>query len=278
MDNWWDEPNDENEDDVGGLDLSDIEHSSDDETINQDFRKLEHMNLDDILKIRENRQPNKFDLYRLNCLIVGKTGSGKTTTLLKILLNDAIDDYKLLMFIIPRESMESGFYKSLSRMTEDKLRKSICFIIIGEDDLPTVEEINQISANMKGPIALVLDDFINAFKKTDWLLFKRYVTQLSRVEYGCSLFALTQNLLEFPTPYRKNFNCFCLFVNSLTLLQFKEIIKSYYDYGNFNKYQLEELFNLFKKSSHTPLFLINNGEPEKSMLYGSQYINPDTLF
>lgn len=262
--NWWNEPE--------GLDLSD---SSTDETINQDFKKLEHMNLDDMLKINENRQPNKFGLYRLNCLIVGKTGSGKTTTLLKILLNDAIDNYKLLMFIIPRESMESGFYNSLAK---GKVNKSMCFIIIGEDDLPTVEEINEISKSIKGPIALVLDDFINAFKKTDWLLFKRYVTQLSRVEYGCSLFALTQNLLEFPTTYRKNFNCFCLFVNSLTLLQFKEIIKSYYDYGNFNKYQLEELFNLFKKSSHTPLFLINNGDPNKSMMYGSQYINPDTLF
>lgn len=266
MNSFWNSTDSESED---------IEESGE---INEDFKRLEEIDLDDLLKIRENRKPNKFNLYRLNCLIIGKTGSGKTTWLLKALLNDAIDDFKLLMFIIPRESMESGFYKSLSRLPESKLSKNICFIIIGEDDLPTVEEMNEISKSMKGPIALVLDDFINAFKKTDWLLFKRYVTQLSRVEYGCSLFALTQNLLEFPTPYRKNFNCFCLFVNSLTLRQFRDVVCSYYDYGNFTKNQLEELYNMFKQAAHKPLFLINNSDVSKSMLYGSEYINPDVIF
>ena len=244
---------------------------------NEDFKQLETLNLDKLLKINENREPNKFGLYRLNCLIVGKTGSGKTTTLLKALLTDAIDDFDILIFIIPRESLESGFYKSLFTQSKN-IPKQIVFIIIGEEPLPTVEELNDISKHNKARIALILDDFINAFKKDDWLVFKRYVTQLSRVEFGCSLFVLTQNLLEFPTTYRKNFNCFCLFVNSLTMLQFKDIVKSYYDYGNFNKLQLEELFNTFKKKAHTPLWLINTSDENKSMMYGSIYINPNSLF
>ena len=85
----------------------------DDFEINEDFEKIEGMDLDKLLKIKENREPNKFDLYRLNCLVIGKTGSGKTTILLKALLNNAIDNFSLIIFIIPRESMESGFYKSL---------------------------------------------------------------------------------------------------------------------------------------------------------------------
>jgi hypothetical protein len=127
-------------------------------------------------------------------------------------------------------------------------------------------------------MAIILDDFINAFKKDDWLLFKRYVTQLSRVKYGATLFTLTQNLLEFPTTYRKNFNCFCLFVSSLTLLQFKDIMRSYYDYGNLTKNELEQLYNVFKQDLHTPLWLINNGKPEESMIYDYVYITPEEVF
>lgn len=240
---------------------------------NESFEYLEHVNLDDFLKIDENRKPNKFGMYRMNCLIIGKTGSGKTTTLLKALLSDVIDDFGLLLFIIPIESLDSGFYKTISSEGfKKKINKHIAFCIIGEEPLPTIKEITEISRKLKKPIALVLDDFINAFKKDDWLVFKRYVTQLSRVPYGASLFALTQNLLQFPTTYRKNFNCFVLFCNSLTLLQFKEIMRSYYDYGDFTKDELELLYNTFKTGAHTPLWLINSSDKNKSMMFGSEWV------
>lgn len=243
--------------------------------INERFMKVKNIDLDKALKIGENRKPNNIGLYRMNCLVVGKTGSGKTTAILKTLLTDAIDDFKLIIFIIPRESMESGFYKSLQHV--DIPKKHILFVIIGEEDLPTVQKLNALSQKVKGPIALVLDDFINAFKKDDWLLFKRYCTQLSRVEYGASLFALTQNLLQFDTTYRKNMNCFCLFVNSLTLQHFKEIMRSYYDYGNLTKQELETLYNVFKQDLHTPLWLINNSNPRESMIYDYVYITPEEI-
>lgn len=242
---------------------------------NESFEYLEHVNLDDFLQIDENRKPNKFGLYRMNCLVIGKTGSGKTTTLLKALLSDVIDDFGLLLFVVPIESLDSGFYKTISgEGFKKKINNSkvIAFCIIGEEPLPTIKEITEISRKLKKPIALVLDDFINAFKKDDWLVFKRYVTQLSRVPYGASLFALTQNLLQFPTTYRKNFNCFVLFCNSLTLLQFKEIMRSYYDYGDFNKEELELLYNTFKTGAHTPLWLINSSDKNKSMMYGSEWV------
>lgn len=243
------------------------------------FAKFDDIDLDKILGLDESRRPNKLGLYRMNCLVVGKTGSGKTTFLLKTLLSNAIDDYKMAVFIIPRESFETGFYKKLHIAAENEKIPFFCrFIIIGEDDLPSVQTINRWSKQVKGPIALILDDFINAFSKDDWLLFKRYVTQLSRIQYSCSLFALTQNLLEFPTTYRKNFNSFILFVNSLTLLQFKDIMRSYYDYGNYTKTEMEKLFNLFKQDLHKPLFLINSGDPNTSMMYEGIYITPEEIF
>lgn len=243
--------------------------------INEKFRKIKDIDLDKALSIGENRKPNNVGLYRMNCLVVGKTGSGKTTAILKTLLSDAIDNFRLIICLIPRESFDSGFYSSLAKTKIPG--KEFVFIIIGENDLPTVQTLNALSNKVKGPMAIILDDFINAFKKDDWLLFKRYVTQLSRVKYGATLFALTQNLLEFPTTYRKNFNCFCLFVSSLTLLQFKDIMRSYYDYGNLTKNELEQLYNVFKQDLHTPLWLINNGKPEESMIYDYVYITPEEV-
>lgn len=247
------------------------------------FKKMKDINLDKVLDIKENRTPNNFGLYRMNCLIIGKTGSGKTTILLKALLSDAIDDFKLLLIIVPRESLESGFYKSLY----DKLKSSkdqkingkyFLFCIIGEEDLPQIDKINKISKQIKGKIAVILDDFINAFQANEWLLFKRYVTQLSRVEYGASLFALTQNLLQFPTTYRKNFNVFVLFCNSLTILQFKDIMRSYYDYSDFTKEQLEALFSTFKREAHEPVWLINGANADESMIWKGTFINPEKIF
>ena len=176
--------------------------------------------------------------------------------------------------------MESGFYKKLSEAIQNKrINLNIAFVIIGEDTLPSVERINEISKIVKRPIAIVLDDFINAFNKKagDWLVFKRYITQLSRVKYGASLFALTQNWQQFETQYRKNFNCFIIFVNSLREQNFREIMTSYYDYFSGSKEDLHKLYNIFKQDLHTPLWLINCPNPEESMLYDGAYISPNEI-
>lgn len=248
--------------------------------MNPFFAKMKNLDLDRVLKLDENRKPNHLGLYRMNCLVIGKTGTGKTTTLLKALLTGAIDDFGLIIFIIPRESMDSGFYKKLNEAVKEKrIHLNLAFVIIGEDSLPTVERINEISKIVKRPIAIVLDDFINAFNKKagDWLVFKRYITQLSRVKYGASLFALTQNWQQFETQYRKNFNCFILFVNSLREQNFREIMTSYYDYFSGSKDDLHKLYNIFKQDLHTPLWLINCPNPDESMLYDGAYISPEDI-
>lgn len=246
--------------------------------MNPYFENMNNIDLDKLLNLDENRKPNHLGLYRMNCLIIGKTGTGKTTTLLKALLTNAIDDFGLVIFIIPRESMESGFYKKLYEAVKTKriTHINISFVIIGEEPLPTVEQINQLSSMIKKPIAIVLDDFINAFNKKagDWVMFKRYITQLSRVRYGASLFALTQNWQQFETQYRKNFNCFVLFVNSLREQNFREILTSYYDHGNFTKDEIHTLYNIFKQDLHIPLWLINCNNADESMLYDGAYITP----
>lgn len=222
--------------------------------------------LDKYLGNDENRKPNKFGLYRLNCLVIGKTGSGKTTWLIKNLISGNIDDFDLIICIIPRESLQSGIYQQI--MKNKKLSPYFVFYIIGEEPLPTIEELN----NIKRKIALVVDDFINAFSKNDWLVLKRYITQCSRVTKGCSLFVLTQYLQLLPVSYRKNFNMFVMFVNSFSMLQFNDMMRSYYDNQVFDKKQLKELYNTTKGFPHTPLIAVNNGTPSHSLAFGDKWI------
>lgn len=222
--------------------------------------------LDKYLGNDENRKPNKFGLYRLNCLVVGKTGSGKTTWLIKNLLAGNIDDFQKIICIIPRESYNSGIYQRIR--TNKNLSKYFVFYIIGEESLPTIEELNSI--HMK--IALIVDDFINAFTKIDWLVLKRYITQCSRITKGCSLFVLTQYLQLLPVAYRKNFNMFVMFVNSFSMIQFNDMMRSYYDNQVFNKEQLKDLYNTTKSFAHTPLIAVNNGDSEHSLAFGDKWI------
>ena len=99
------------------------------QSITDKLKNLNDIDLDKVLNIKENRKKNNLGLYRMNCMVIGKTGSGKTTFLLKLLLSDTIDEFKLLLFIIPRESLESGFYKSLNE-NKQRFNKIIYFIII----------------------------------------------------------------------------------------------------------------------------------------------------
>lgn len=234
------------------------------------FSNLNQLDLDTFLNNDETRKPNNVGLYRVNCLCVGKTGSGKTTWLIKALLTNAIDEFKKIIILIPRESMNSGIYAKLAE--NQQLKNHFAFVIIGEERLPTIEEFQQASKQIKGRIAIIIDDFINSFTKIDWLMLKRYITQLSRIKYGASLFVLTQYLQLLPVSYRKNFNMFVIFTNSFSKLQFNDLFRSYYDCQVLTKEQLENLYNTTKQSKHEPLILINNGDSEHSMLFCGNWL------
>lgn len=229
---------------------------------------FEDIDLDKILKNDENRKPNKFGLYRMTAMVVGSSGFGKTTTILKALLSGLIEDFGLIIIIIPRESIESGFYKTIAQKNMD----GFMFYIIGEDSLPTVEQINEFSKVIKKPIAMIIDDYINAFSKTDWLVFKRYITQLSRVKHGCSLFALCQDLYTLKPSYRKGFNTFLIFPASFTQMQFNDVLRNYYQNQIFDNEELKNMYKTFKKDKHGSLWLINNNDPDHSMMFNNIWI------
>lgn len=235
---------------------------------NDDFVDVD---LDRFLHNNENRKPNKLGLYRMSMLCVANSGYGKTTTILKALLSGFIEDFGLIVIIIPRESAESGYYKSLIDATRKNKISGFLFYIIGEDDLPSIETLNKISNEIKSPMALIIDDYVNAFSRNEWLLFKRYITQLSRVSYGASLFALCQDLYTLRPAYRKGFNSFCIFPASFTQMSFNDVLRNYYQGQTFNNEELKTMYTTFKQDKHGALWLINNGQ-EKSMMFNNIWI------
>lgn len=232
-----------------------------------------HIDIDSLLlKGQENRTPNKLGLYRTVALVVGSSGSGKSTTLLSMLLSDSIDEYDYYIICLPTESMESGIYRTLK---EKEL--PIVWVNIDDENLPSIKEIqamnHQVAKQMKKEMkdfkcCLILDDFIT--NKKIQPMVKRYLTQLSRA--SCSLFMLTQTYNNLEPAYRKSANLFILFCATLTFRVFTEIMRSYYIHGNFTPEQLKTLYNCFKSEYHEPVILINNEDKNKSMIYKNHYI------
>lgn len=233
--------------------------------VNADIKDVD---LDKLLSNDENRKPNKLGLYRVAANCIASSGYGKSTCILKALLSNTIEDYGLIIIIIPRESFSTGYYKTIHQ----KEVPGFMFYIIGEDPLPSIEQINSFSNEVKKPIALVLDDYVNCLQKQDWLLVRRYLTQLSRVRYGCSLFSLTQDLYTLPPSYRKGFNVFIIFPASLTQMQFNDILRNYYQNQSFTTEELKSLYSVLKKDKHGSLWLINNNDAEHSMMYNNVWI------
>lgn len=228
---------------------------------------IKDFDLDKYIHNDENRKPNAFGLYKMNTLVIGKTGSGKTTALVKFLLANNIDDFGLFICIIPRESADSGIYSKLG-----KYDKRFVQCVIGEDPLPTIKELNEISESIGKPMAVILDDFITVFNKDQWKQFERYITQSSRVRNGCSIFALSQNLQFVKPVWKKNFNAFCIFVNSFTERQWNDFIESYYDGYTFDKAQKKNLYQTLKGIQYTPLWLFNNSDIEHSMMLSNVWL------
>lgn len=233
-----------------------------------------HIDIDSLLlKGQENRTPNKLGLYRTVALVIGSSGSGKSTAILSMLLTESIEKYDYYIICLPTESMDSGIYKTL----KEKKELPIVWINIDDENLPSISEIQnmnrEIAKQMKKEtkdfkVAMILDDFIS-IKKIQPMV-KRYLTQLSRA--SCSLYMLTQTYNNLEPAYRKSANVFILFCATITFRVFTEIMRSYYIHGNFTPEQLKTLYNCFKSEYHEPVILINNEDKNKSMIYKNNYI------
>ena len=237
------------------------------ENLTLDFKGNE---LDKILG-SESRKPNDyFGIYKISALVIGASGSGKTSFILNLLFSDKLDCDNLVL-IIPEESCYSGLYASLIKFKKVKTHGgrviNVHVIVINKTPLPTVRQFQE--ANLK-KCCIIVDDFVSCISKNDFDVLKSYTTQISRVSES-KLFVLVQDYRKLTITFRSNFTIFILFTSSVHRAVFDSTVDLFNGY--IPKNILDDFYQTFKLIRYKPLIFINNAPTGKNIIFDNSYIN-----
>lgn len=205
-----------------------------------------------------------FGTYRISSLIIGASGSGKTTWLLNFITNGR-RTYDIYILILPKESTLGGLYKIFMK---DHPKNAFVFIL-GEETLPTVSELTELK-QQKGKIAVILDDWTSTKNKNDLRQIYAYFTQISRA--SADFYCLVQDYQAVPSSIRQNANIIVMFVGAISKSGYATIFREWYKSQFLEKSERDRLLRLFGPVKYKPLILINNVPAEKSMIFDDSYV------
>lgn len=259
-------------------------------------KKIINYDIDSILLDDESRKINEyFNIYKISALVCGSSGSGKTSFLIKLLLNKIIE-FDAIILVAPMETLKSGIYKNfINKYTElfgdNKIMfcfnlskeykgldeyKKIADNVLEFEGLPIFDDIFELKKELNiNKNVIIFDDFISLLNRKQWQIYYEYLFNSSRL--NSYIFSLTQSGEKFPPYVRANFSVLILFVNYLTLSNIKALIKNTINIIITNE-QLEQLIDFIKHSEnkHEPLILVGSSCPqEKKIIYDNHYINFD---
>jgi hypothetical protein len=240
-----------------------------------DDRKLLKLDIEKLNK-NEIRNKNKyFNVYHVRALVCGSSGSGKTTYILNYIFQN-IENYKIVLYCAPTETLESGFLKSIigNKTLNEKYFKNKLFVLnIRLDKLPTIKELQQIGRNKK--IMIILDDFINVLtSKEDKQQINAYLTQSSRA--NCDLFLLVQTYNNISPSIATNVNVLILFPKYMSRDSFNTCLRRSYS-GEYNKKIGDFIYNTLRHiNQHEPFIFINDQPHDESIIYNNNYLEFNT--
>lgn len=236
-------------------------------------RFLKTLNIESLNKTEDRKINPIFGVYHIRALVCGSSGSGKTTFILNYLFQN-LDEYKLIIYLAPTETLESGFLKSVKDFKD--LKNKLIFLNIRSDKLPTIQELqelNHVKTNQKGHrIALILDDFINVLtSKEDIKQISAYLTQSSRA--SCDLFLLVQTYNKISPSIATNINTLILFPKYMSRDSFNACIRRSFT-GEYSKTIGDEIYNTLRHTNpHKPFIFINDQPSDKSIIFNNYYLN-----
>lgn len=270
-----------------------------------DYRRYD---IDKLLNGSESREVNEyFGIYKINALIVGGSGSGKTTWIINMILNNILDCDVILCFI-PHETLYSGFYQSLLR--SEHFDKPILVFEIGNnkhytslDDaeeieiksqkrsntelspranyiiqgMPTVSQLFKIKSDLgfNEPL-IIFDDFVNVLNKQMWDDYYRYIHNGSRL--NAKICSCVQSINRIPPQVRSSYTIVVLFTNYLTHSVITTMLRNCVNNPMLDKNNTEYLLDLISKdiNKHNPLIIIGGDcDQKKSIIYNNNYITFD---
>lgn len=267
-------------------------------SINIEKKDFDYKNfdIDELFNKNESRTVNEyFGIYKLNILVCGGSGSGKTTWIINMILNNILTCDILLLFI-PHETINSGFYQQL--LKTDKFSKPILVFEIGQDKvyngvksakeikindkrsnyivegMPTLNQLFNLKEELgfKEPL-IVFDDFVSILSRQMWQDYYRYIHNASRL--NAKLVSCVQSISKIPPQVRSSYTIVVLFTNYLTRSVIMTLMKNCVNNAMLNNKNIEYLLDIIENdiNKHNPLIIIGGDvDQKKSILYNNNYI------
>jgi ABC-type dipeptide/oligopeptide/nickel transport system ATPase component len=192
-------------------------------------------------------------------LIVGNSGSGKTSTLMNLIYNMS-DTFEEI--IICCKSKSEPLYEYL----EDKFRKdkSVKIMEFGKDGLPDIDKMDKETQRL-----LVFDDLVN--EKDQKQICEAFIRARKK---NCSLCYLSQSYYAVPKMIRNNLTY--IIIKQLSSLKNLTMIMREYALGVDNK-KMKEIYDDATANKMGFLMLDLEGEPSKRFRSGfDEYYEIDT--
>ena len=273
-----------------------------DDYINIEKKDFEYVNfdIDKLFNKNESREVNKYyHIYKINMLIAGGSGSGKTTFIINQILNNILTCDILLLFI-PYETIYSGFYQQL--LHTENFEKPILVFEIGNNNvfksiddaeeivvkntgdkkrsnfivkgMPNLNQLFKIKSDLKFKEPLIIfDDFVSVLTRQMWEDYFRYIHNASRL--SAKLCSCVQSINKIPPQVRSSYTIVVLFTNYLTNSVIMTLLLNCVNNPMLDKKNTEYILKIIDKddNKHNPLIIVGGDvDQKKSIIYNNNYI------
>lgn len=273
-----------------------------DNYINVEKKDFDYVNfdIDKLFNKNESREVNKYyHIYKINMLIAGGSGSGKTTFIINQILNNILTCDILLLFI-PYETIYSGFYQQL--LHTENFEKPILVFEIGNNNvyksldgaeeivvkgsgenkrsnfivkgMPNMNQLFKIKSDLKFKEPLIIfDDFVSVLTRQMWEDYFRYIHNASRL--SAKLCSCVQSINKIPPQVRSSYTIVVLFTNYLTNSVIMTLLRNCVNNPMLDKKNTEYILKIIDKddNKHNPLIIVGGDvDQKKSIIYNNNYI------
>lgn len=237
--------------------------------------QLDIGSLDKVLGNNESSSINEyFGVNKLNIVIAGGTGSGKSTYLLNLIMQNVFKHHNEYWFL-PCESIQSGIVsKYITKMKQSNRRNNIFINDLSKHNVPSFNKFVQNKSNTANKDIMIFDDFINVVTKDEMNIIHRLLCNVSRL--NSHLLLLCQGVSKLPPTICSNITIWVLFPCYLAKSQIRSIFTNKSTVSLTMK-QIDQLIHIARSQDDKRIPLVVNSQQsiDKQIRFGNEYITFD---